>query len=214
MEEGGKGSATESAIQQRLEFWQRRQACDVENAPEFYGKLSYATKWFGSKPTSQTTWRQLIRVLFYAKQKVPNDKAVKAFQAGSWGRPECEAAIFEMFALPAENSQDWPYPDFTDAWFLKSRSLYTHFFYSTRVAYFRQKIQNNRPQCLIFYGMSFEFLFEGIIRHSFTHTPIKGLKAVTVDGVNCFLIRHPATRNGVNDFFFEQAGKYISQFLR
>jgi hypothetical protein len=190
-----------------------RRADDVEIAPEFYGRLSYATKWFGSQPELQPTWRQLIRVLFYAKRKTPTNDSVLAFQAGSWGRPECESAIFEMFALPAENFQDWPYPDFTDTWFSKSRGLYMHHFYRCRATYFRQRIQNSHPKCLIFYGTGFKFLFEGIIRHSFESTPINGLKAVIAEGANCFLIRHPAARNGVNDDYFKEVGQYISQFL-
>ena len=213
MEEGGKGSASESAVQKRLELWQKRGARDVENAPEFYSELSYAGEWFGLQPKLQPTWKQLIRILFYVKRKTPTKDSMLAFQAGNWGRPECEAAIFEMFALPAENSAAWPYPAFTNAWFLKSRGLHTHLFYNSRAAYFRQKIQNNHPECLIFYGTGYEFLIEGVIRHSFESTPINGLKAVIVEGVNCFLIRHPAARNGVDDAYFEKAGRYISQFL-
>lgn len=118
-----------------------------------------------------------------------------------------------MFALPAENSQDWPYPIFTDAWFLKNRGLYTHFFYNSRATYLRQKIQSYGPECLIFYGTGYEFLFEGVIRQSFKPTPVNGLKAVSTEGLNCFLIRHPAARNGVNDAYFENVGRYISRFL-
>ena len=214
MEEGGKGSATESAIQKRLELWHKRGARDLENAPEFYGKLGYAAEWFGAQPKLQSTWKQLIRVYFYARKKRPTSNLIRAFQAGSWGRPECEAAIFEMFALPSENSKVWPYPGFSDFWFLRDRGIYTHLFYRARADYLSQKIQNHRPECIVFYGTTYRFLIEGIIRRSFESTPIHGLKAVNVNGVKCFLTWHPTARNGVDDDYFEKVDRYISELLR
>lgn len=133
MEEGGKGSATESAIQRRLELWQEQRRTDLEIAPEIYGKLGYATQWFGSNPKLQSTWRLLIRVLLHSKEMPVAKDLVRAYQSQKWGRHECEAAIFEMFALPAGNSQGWLYPNFTDAPFLKSREIYTDHLFDFRV---------------------------------------------------------------------------------
>src|ERR1700721_728273 len=118
MEEGGKGSATESAISQRLELWHKRGRKDAEASHEFYNELGYAMQWFGSKPKLQTTWKQLIRILLHSKKMPVTNDLIRIYQSERWGRYECEAAIFEMFALPAGNSQAWPYSDFTNVPFL------------------------------------------------------------------------------------------------
>ncbi len=213
MEEGGKDSATESAIIKRLELWKARDSKDVENAPEFYGELDYASEWFDPNPKSQSTWRQLIRIFLYAKQRAVSEKHILLIQADDWGRPESESAIFEMFSLPARGIKDWPYPNFCDAWFLKSRGIYTHSFYNLRANYIQQKIKDHQPQCLVFYGTTYDFLFEGLIRQSFEKTELSGLKISNFGQTPCFLVRHPTAWNGVSDDYFESVGRYISKFI-
>jgi len=209
MEEGGKGSASESAIQRRLELWQERGCKDSEIAPEFYEKLGYATQWFGSKPKLQSTWRQLIRVLLHSKKAQVTNDLVRAYQAQKWGRYECEAAIFEMFALPVGNSQAWPYPDFTDAPFLKSRETYTNQLFDFRVNYLREKILCHQPERVIFYGTSYKNRFEKIIQSAFMTTDENGLYKTNFGKTDCFLIFHP-TKKGITNAYFENVGRFIS----
>jgi hypothetical protein len=81
MEEGGRGSATETAIKQRLELWHSRGRRDSEIAHEFYNELGYATEWFGSKPKLQRTWSQLIRVLLHSKNLPVTNDLIRSYQS-------------------------------------------------------------------------------------------------------------------------------------
>ena len=209
MEEGGAGSATEPAIKKRLELWKRRGAKDLENAPEFYGALEYATEWFGKRPKLQSTWRQLIRVLFYSNAIEATRDSIRFYQAQKWGRPECEAAIFEMFALPAGNSQVWPYPSFTDAPFLRSRDSYVGSFLNCRADCLRKKIEFYQPRSLICYGTTYKEYFERIICQHFRQTSESDIKKASFGQTNCFLIYHP-TKKGVTNAYFEKVGKFIA----
>jgi hypothetical protein len=208
MEEGGKGSATEAAIKHRLELWHKRGRKDSEIAHEFYTELGYATQWFGSKPKLQSTWRQLIRVLFHSKRIQATNDLIRTYQSKMWGRHECEAAIFEMFALPVGNIREWPYPDFTDAPFLKSRDAYTSHLSDFRANYLQEKICCYEPECLIFYGTSYKHWFEKIIQGVFTPTGESNLFKAAFRQTDCFLISHP-TKKGITNAYFESVGKFI-----
>jgi hypothetical protein len=211
MEEGGKGSAAEAVIKQRLELWHKRGRKDTEAAHEFYNQLGYATEWFGSKPKLQSTWRQLIRVLLHSKKITPNKDLIRKYQSEIWGRHECEAAIFEMFALPAGSIREWLYPTFTDAPFLKSRDIYTNHLSDFRASYFQEKIRHHKPQYLVFYGTSYRNWFEKIIQGTFKPTGERGLFKTIFEKADCFLISHP-TKKGITNAYFDNVGKFICDY--
>jgi hypothetical protein len=133
----------------------------------------------------------------------------RTYQAQQWGRYECEAGIFEMFALPAGNSQEWPYPDFTDASFLKSREIYTNHLFDFRVNYLHEKIRSHQPERVIFYGTSYKKRFEKIIQSAFMATGENRLYKTAFGRTDCFLISHP-TRKGTANAYFENVGRFIS----
>jgi hypothetical protein len=213
MEEGGRDSAKESAIEKRLELWQSRGSRDVESAPDFYKSLNYADEWFHKKPKRQATWHQLIRLQLHLDQIEVTDEDIFKVQTTSWGKNDSKSAIFELFALPVPNSREWPYPNFCEAWFLKNRGIYTHFFYNQRAATLRQKIWDHCPKRVIFYGITYKFLYEGLIQKTFENTPVNGVQKVSVGKTHFFLIRHPAAQTGVNNAYFQNAGSMVSKFI-
>jgi hypothetical protein len=220
MEEGGYGCSEVETLRRRFRLWQERGKKELEIAPEVYRQLNYSTRWFGTYPTLQHTWGQLIRVLLFAEGQPPDGKQILHVQANQWGRPESKAAILEMFALPCRNTSEFPYPDMSDAWFLRSRNLYRHYFYRSRAERLWemiQEVQDRNRQCsrvLVFYGAGFEHFWEGVVRKRFDKVAgIDRLKETSVGSVRCFQMLHPAARQGAGDAYFEKVGKYVSRYI-
>lgn len=93
----------------------------------------------GAPPKLQPTWRALIALLMSYKSGSDYDpSAIRDYQAERWGRSDGETCVIELSAIAAPSTATY-----------EAMRLY-HL--PERVAHLRQKIADNIPEFVVFYG--------------------------------------------------------------
>lgn len=210
MEEAG--GQTVDAIEARLTQWQQNGRSELEDLPTHARQQGWYEKHFGLKPKWQPTWGKLIRLMLAAESVGAVSTAViKQFQREKLGRHNSHHCLIELFPLPAPSTGCWIYAQHSKLPFLQTRKAYRQQLAPARIAHMRQRLQQHRPQAVIFYGWSYQHWWQQVVERQFTkqENP-KSLMAIQ-DGTQFWVIDHPVA-TGVTNRYFEQIGERIAAF--
>lgn len=104
-----------------------------------FGRLEFFVPKIGKRrvPT-QSTWRQLIRLLLAYEKKSCDNDSIAEYQAEKWGRRDGETCVAELSAL-ATNT-------------LSEKQKLRDLFRMERTIHLSDKIAENRPEFAVMYG--------------------------------------------------------------
>jgi len=203
LEEGGGWN--EADVQGRLSTWQAGGRRSLEDAPEFY-PTSKCHKWHGDDAKLQTTWKQLIRMLFIAQGKGDSDDAILKYQRKWLGAFSGETCLAELFPLPSPNTRTWLYSEWSNLVWLKERKTYEARTMLSRACSLKRKIEENKPKVVIFYGATRLRSWSQISGGYFEQAIDGQLMRFKSDATMFFVTRHPAWET---DEYFKKIGRFF-----
>lgn len=149
MEEGHTGDI--ESLVKRLEATKDKETLDIyDDMKHFEAHM----KWFEEGAKTQATYRRLIYILLYLKNKVePSIEEIRQFQIKEFGRKTSNHTALELMPLPAKsiNAKDWVYKE-ANVEGLNTRKEYLATYRPKRIARLRELISIHKPKIVIFYS--------------------------------------------------------------
>lgn len=149
MEEGHTGDI--ESLVKRLEATKDKETLDIyDDMKHFEAHM----KWFEEGAKTQATYRRLIYILLYLKNKVePKIEEIRQFQIKEFGRKTSNHTVLELMPLPAKSisAKDWVYKE-ANVEGLHTRKEYLATYRPKRIARLRELISIHKPKIVIFYS--------------------------------------------------------------
>lgn len=207
MEEGGGGSFEE--VDRRITQWNKRGRNTFEDLYEFHKAINVA-KWFGKNAPLQSTWSQLIRVLFSAKGECAGKERVRFYQTEYLGRSNGDLCLLELMPLPSPNANQWLNDKYSDIPELASRQVYLLVIGKKRAQKITQLISEYKPEFVVFYGFKYLAWWRQITQTRLVPSILNGCDAYfgKLENTIYAVIHHPNSRQVSNEYF-RSVGKEI-----
>lgn len=151
MEEGSSGKPTE--IPMRTHQWHKRGRRELEDLVD-YSYLIGMEGLLGSRARIQPTWAGLIKILLSAEGQDLDTESVRRFQREKLGRQDGTNALLELLPLPSRRLNKWLYAEHSRIPELANRQAYTRAYAPKRAEAIRQRIQQHKPEAVVFYSSS------------------------------------------------------------
>lgn len=209
MEEGG--GTTVGELNRRLNVWERRGRCDLEDLAEYHQEIGVA-HYFGARPKLQRTWSSLIRAMLCARGLAPSREEVRRYQAEELGRHSAESCLIELSPLPSPNVSKWIYSRASNLPELASRQKYFSAFAPRRSARLRELVDRYRPKIVLFYGSSYEKWWREVAGIELSVDDRLRVSSGHRSGTYFVVADHPAAR-GLRSGYFDAVGHYCAQRL-
>lgn len=209
MEEGGGKSLDE--IQKRLNVWKKRQRGEVEDLVGFHREIGLGD-YFNERPKLQRTWNALIRMFLCYRGQEPSREDVRDFQKETFGQSSGDICLLELFPLPSPATSDWLYGKHFTQPYLASRRQYRDTFKAKREKHLKQKIEEHKPEIVVFYGLGYRPYWEQIAQITFQMVEA-GFFEGSSDSTNYIIAKHPASV-GVKHEYFQNIGRYLKNKLK
>jgi hypothetical protein len=204
MEEEGGNSFTE--VDKRLSTWARRGKRELEDVAAYHAEIGI-TRYFAGKPKLQRTWSNLIRIFLCHVGQGPTPEQVLEYQRTSLGRLNGDTCLVELLPLPSPSTGHWLYAQHSHLSYLADRREYQQSCLALRIAHLRQRINEQKPKAVVFYGLSYRKHWQAIAGVDFQLQP-NGI-SVGRNGSSLFVMtKHPVAR-GVTNEYFHQVGRLI-----
>jgi hypothetical protein len=145
--EPGKAKKEGDNLQERCRAWLRLcpdgpasgSVVDCFEHHELFGRRDlFEAKNGAKRPPTQSTWRQLIRLLLTYQGKGHDNDAVAAFQATHWGRKDGDTCVVELSALAMNRMSD--------------EQKFREQFRDKRARFLREEVLKNHPDFVVIYG--------------------------------------------------------------
>ena len=107
---------------------------------------------FGANAVQHGFWKNMIAFVHgYKNETLPD---LLGYQKKSFAQPSSREALIQLYPLPAHNHA-WYYSwlDLPELDFLKSRTSYQEHLFESRMNTILQKINQHKPELVLFYGM-------------------------------------------------------------
>ena len=242
LEEGGNNS--EEDIQKRLNIWKKRGSKQLEDCKSFH--LEFGTeehkKWFGFdnkkyiNPRLQSTWRNYIRLFFYAtknkkfieiQDETKQKEIMRRFQRDNFGSLNGDMAIMELRPLPARSTskKHWIYNSVSKIDYLKDKDTYIRYIDNLRIKKLKEFVDKYNPKYVVFFSTSKEIKpkWLKIIDTKINENLDLGFCFFETkrNGTNYFIIEHAVAKDflinsngdrkkGLGNDYFNKVGQYIS----
>lgn len=213
MEEGGIDSVAEMPL--RMAVWKNRGSRVLEDLIDYHHAVGTIgiSRFLGTKPALQPTWKQLIRVLFSIERISFDNEYIRDFQRTRLGRLQGNHALLELLPLPnpSVDPTHWDYHNHSQLPYLIDRKSYESRLIPHRIAGLRKQIQQYRPRVVVFYGANwiYKAWWQRVIDVRYTETdPAFGMSDRTL----FVIMKHP-TAHGVPNTYFEDVGHKIRTLL-
>ena len=194
MEEGGGNE--EAEISRRLNAWDRRGRCELEDVEEFHRAFG-VLKFWKEKPPVQRTWSKLIRLKLAAINKQPKEIAVsqiRRYQRDHWGKIDGGICLLELLPLPAPQADVWYYGNWTNLSQLSSRDAYQKWLLPHRIQVIQQRIRKHRPEYVVFYGKRYRKHWLEIAGDVRWHDDAGGFSVCKSEATTFLSVPHPASK--------------------
>jgi hypothetical protein len=181
LEEGMDGS-----LDNRISAWQEfGKATGLSDCRAFHRKIG-VDKWHRTEPKAalQSTWKQLIRVLFASRRQNTGLETIRRYQAQEWGKSNGETCIIELSGLPAKGLKQGV--TIRGQYFTADQ---VEQILMERTAAIQRKILEKRPKFVVMYGVVGKPHFERLAGRS-----LKRDEIVTVGNTKIVLTQHPVAR--------------------
>jgi hypothetical protein len=204
MEEGGGDTLEE--IEQRIRVWDQRGRHELEDMKAYHLALGLS-QYFTEPTKSQSTWRQLIRIVLSTQNKSSFLDDLKLYQRESFGQWKGEASLIELLPLPSPSTAQWLYK----AWSipeLQSREIYRASFAPLRAAFIKEKIETHHPAYVVFYSLQYREWWELIANIPFTRH--ERFLTAADDYTRYVIAPHPVSP-GVTNRDYESIGQWLRE---
>jgi len=203
MEEGGGNDLAE--IQRRLEAWNLRGRRELEDLVSYHRDIG-VTRHIGEKPSLQSTWSKLVRVLFGMANLPPHRESIRKYQGLSFGREAGTTSLVELLPLPSPGLDKWFYGT-SELPFLRTRDIYRDHVRPFRAEAIRRRILESRPKVVAFYGLTYLQYWSNVagVSLEMSRDPFF---SVTVRDTLFLALRHPVS-HGVTNEYFAEAGHFL-----
>ena len=174
IEEGA--TYTKEQIEEKIHGWVEKGCLEIDDCNGHYRlcRQELYKRWLDkSKEVElQTTWKQEIRVFFYATKYQEffdngfNENVIANYQKNKFGKLDGDMAIIELLPLPNQNVNKWAYDDIgceVELPYLKSRKKYELHIEKDRIKWFKDKIYQCKPRNVIFVGKHYQKMAKKII---------------------------------------------------
>jgi hypothetical protein len=198
------GGWSEGDVQSRLDAW-RIQKPDLADAPAFYPACGQHG-WHGDHGKPQATWTQLIRMLLVARGIPDTPEEILRYQREKFGKSNGRECLAELFPLPSPSITVWHYNEWSDLPQLQSRTRYQSYFMLVRAARLQQRIKQNRPKVVVFYGSSLHRIWAMVARGEWSQAINGSLMGMGRDGISFYVTRHPRAET---DEYFREVGRFL-----
>jgi len=155
---------------ERCRAWARLGSPELLDCIEHHREFGL-NKWHGSTPPTQSTWRQLIRLLLAYKGLSTDNDTIRRYQGAKWGTAGGESAVLELSSLAARNL---------------GTPRDRHAFQRQRIETLRFKILEYKPAFVVMYGYSNRADWCELVQ-----TDLVPDKIVMLGPTACVLLRHP-----------------------
>jgi len=102
--EAGMGKDGNDSLAARYDSWKHLGCAPVVDCEEHHRGFGF-TKWHQHHPSTQPTWRQLIRLLLAYKGMNPDLDDIRAYQRDFWGQTNGQTCVIELCGLAAPSMQ-------------------------------------------------------------------------------------------------------------
>jgi len=157
--------------------------------------------WFKDKAPTQATYRKLIYLLLYTKNKTkPTLDEIRDYQIHNFGRKTSDHAILELMPLPVKSlsKKDWIYSD-TNIAGLENRKSYLDLYKPERVKRLHQLISIHKPKVVIFYSLTYLPDWQSIIPKPLNEVISRKLYTAKDDVTLYAVIPHSTARKVSSD---------------
>lgn len=216
MEEGGNDD--EDDLKNRFLRTNNKRVVDIQDGTK---DIKVHSKWFSQeKPPLQRTWSKLIRILLVLNSEKGDDREkIREFQKNCFARKDSNHCILELMPLPCKSTKDkdWHYGKYGID-YLKTRKEYLEEITRKRIILFKEIINQNNPETVIFYSFTYKNKWEEIIGYSFEKILFPSLnndKYIYFHDsakTKYFVIPHPTARGYTNDDWNKIAEKIRNKF--
>lgn len=158
IEEGGARDFDE--IAKRLDVWNTMGCAEVVDNRQFHlnTNIPAMMSFFSGSIPLQSTWRKLIHVQMNYSNMRCTVSDVKGFQNNHWGQSNSNNCLLDFYPLPSKSTNDWEYGNWSQIPELATRETYQKAVTQKRIDLFRQKIQQYKPDIVLFYARSDEYV--------------------------------------------------------
>jgi hypothetical protein len=174
------GKDGEDNLAARYDSWKQLGCAPVVDCEKHHRRFGF-TRWHQSRPPTQATWRQLIRLLLTYKGLSADTEAIRDYQRTKWGSATGETCVIELSGLAA--------PD------MRTEQDRTTFL-SRRTEQIREAALKHRPEFIVMYGGGHREVWERIAGSHFDSNGMCRMsKTVAASAL------HPAARGLGNDYW-------------
>ena len=171
---------------------------------------------FFDKGKLQPTWKKLIRLKLSYEGKEPNNDLIRDIQKNNWGRVNSDNALLDLFPLPSPNNSNWFYNEWSKLSYLGTRKDYYNNVIDKRVEYIQNKIEEYKPEVVVFYSISMLDYWNRIVEYNFNYNSTKVsidksyIKIFKKNGTKFVVTPQPAAV--YSNAFWDKAGEFIRNY--
>ena len=203
------GGELQKDIAQRLNAWDRRGRSELEDVVDYHREIGI-THHFDERAVLQPTWNKIIRVLLGIEGRKPTTAEVKEYQKNQLARTNGKSCLIELLPLPSPKTNVWLYyPKYSKLPFLKRRGDYIEHVKPQRIAHLKRRIEEHKPEVVVFYSMGYQEDWHEIAGVEFQSTESDGVKVGKSKETLFVITKHPAT-TGVTNAYFHEIGQMIA----
>jgi len=184
--EAGMSKDGIDSLSVRYKSWKQLGCASVVDCEKHHRGFRF-TKWHDPPPKhklpTQSTWRQLIRLLLAYKGMSPTLDDIRAYQQCHWGSENGETCVIELSGIPAPNMQ-------------VQRDRET--FLLRRIEQLRQKALIHRPKFIVMYGTGQREEWKRIVGGDFDTGGIRRM-----EGTVAVVASHPVSHGTSNEYWVE-----------
>jgi hypothetical protein len=145
MEPGGGDSPAS------YEAWRQLGGAELIDCRQHHLNSNFV-KWHAETPPTQSTWRRLIQLLLGYEGKPADLNAVRRYQRDEWGSCDGQTTLLELSALHARSA---------------GTKVARKSHRDQRLALLRDRFVEHRPEFVVFYGITYAYLYKRITSSDF-----------------------------------------------
>lgn len=178
--EAGMGKDGIDSLAARYESWKKLRCESVVDCEKHHRGFGF-TRWHQNHPPTQSTWRQLIRLLLAYNGTNPTLDAIREYQRTEWGSVIGETCVIELSGLAAPN--------------MRTEQDRTTFL-SKRIERIREAALKHAPEFIVMYGDGHREAWERIAGGRFDSNGLCRMESTVAA-----IALHPVTRGLGNEYW-------------
>ncbi|MEO1495999.1 MAG: hypothetical protein AAFV43_02490 [Planctomycetota bacterium] len=200
------GANTVEGLLSRVAAWDALNRVPIVDIYDYGAKLG-STAIFEPGAAPQPTWRRLIEIALLLEGSEPTGDAIRGYQYERLGRRDGGILLAELMPCAKPSISSWPYAELSSSYpFLASLNTYNDTVRPRRVELLSKMLRDNRPQRVVFYGVS-----DGVAE---AYEQIAGVELRDIDGdyrvgsngaTEFVAIKHPNARGKSRAYFLDAA---------